>query len=76
HNPGGGQFVVTILPRAYVWVDAHGAGASHTTSGGAFVTTNDLNVSAAAVINSRIVVAAWEGTSGVAPTSADLGIAT
>jgi hypothetical protein len=75
HSPSG-AFPVFTHARAYVWVDASGAGASHATSGGSVNTTNNLTVSAAAVTNSRVVVAAVEGTLGTAATSSDLTIAT
>jgi hypothetical protein len=70
--PAGGAFISTVWPRAYVWVDSTGAGASHTTSGGSVNTTNNLTVSATAVTNSRLVVAATDGSRDAAPTSSDL----
>jgi hypothetical protein len=69
-------FPVTAFCRAYVWVDATSAGASHATSGGAVNTTNNLTVSASAVTNSRLVVAAVDGSRSAVATSSDLTAAT
>jgi hypothetical protein len=71
----GSAFCQSGIARAFVWTDAHGAGAIHVASSGTFITTNDLTVSAAAVANSRIVVAAAEGrdpSGQPAPASSDL----
>jgi hypothetical protein len=74
-DTAGSAFVQTGIARAFIWTDANAVGATHAASSGTFVTTNDLTVSAAAVANSRIVVAAVEGrdaTGQPAPTSSDL----